>query len=183
MLLSLMLVGCTINFGTSGSEDEQGTTGNSTIDSSQAFSGWDIMFAQMMIPHHQQAVEMGALAESRAFSPDVKSLAAKIQAEQSPEITQMTRWLNDTNSPLDMGHDMNMGGMLGEAEMQALQDAKGPAFDKLFLEGMIAHHEGAIEMAQMIVDSNNSEARALGEAIIEAQNEEIRLMQTLLAQS
>ena len=165
VLTSLTLVGCTINIGSSGSDGYRGMMGNGSVDSETQFSGWEIMFAQMMIPHHQQAVEMGTLAESRAFSPEVKALAVKIKAEQSPEITQMTGWLESANAPIEMGHDMGMGGMLGDAEMQKLEEAQGATFDQLFLESMIAHHEGAIEMAQMIVDSNNPEARSLGEQL------------------
>ena len=182
VLTSLTLVGCTINFGPSGSGPDMGMMGSGTIDSNAQFSGSDIMFAQMMIPHHQQAVEMATMAESRAFSPEVKALAIKIKAEQAPEIAQMTSWLENSNAPMEMGHDMGMDGMLGDAEMQKLEEAQGAAFDKLFLEGMIAHHEGAIEMAQMVVDSNNPEARSLGEEIIKAQTEEINLMKSLLKQ-
>lgn len=148
------------------------------------FSGADIMFAQMMIPHHQQAVDMGTLAETRAFSPEVKALAATIKAEQAPEISQMEAWLTASGASSDMGHDMGhgmaMGGMLSEDEFKALENATGPEFDKLFLQGMIAHHEGAIDMAQMIVDSNNTEANALAAAIISSQTEQIEYMQGLL---
>ena len=182
VLTSLTLVGCTINIGSSGSGGYRGMMGNGSIDSETQFSGWDIMFAQMMIPHHQQAVEMATMAKSRALSPEVKALAIKIKAEQAPEIAQMTGWLEDSNAPMEMGHDMGMGGMLGDAEMQKLEESQGAAFDRLFLKGMIEHHEGAIEMAQMVVDSNNPEARSLGEAIIKAQTEEIILMKSLLKQ-
>ena len=182
VLTSLTLVGCTINIGSSGSGGYRGMMGSGSVDSETQFSGWDIMFAQMMIPHHQQAVEMATMAESRALSPEVKALAIKIKAEQAPEIAQMTGWLEDSNAPMEMGHDMGMGGMLGDAEMQKLEESQGAAFDRLFLKGMIEHHEGAIEMAQMVVDSNNPEARSLGEAIIKAQTEEIILMKSLLKQ-
>jgi uncharacterized protein (DUF305 family) len=154
---------------------------NGNNSSSSVFSGSDIMFAQMMIPHHQQAVDMGTLAEARALSPEVKALAAKIKAEQAPEITQMKGWLADANASMDMGHEMGMGGMLSDTDMKALENAKGAAFDKLFLEGMIGHHEGAIHMAQMVVDSNNAEASALGKAIIDSQTKQITYMESLLA--
>ena len=180
MISSLTLVGCTINIGSNGPDGSWGMMGNSYSNSQ--FSGGDIMFAQMMIPHHQQAVDMGTLAESRSSNPEVRALAAKIKAEQQPEITQMTSWLESARAPIEMGHDMGMGGMLSESEMKELQNASGAAFDRFFLEGMIEHHEGAIEMAQMVVDSNNSEARSLGEAIIKAQTEEIILMKSLLKQ-
>ena len=137
------------------------------------FSGADIMFAQMMIPHHQQAIDMSALAESRALSPAVKALASKISSEQGPEIEQMRSWLKAANAPTEMGHQMSMDGMLSEAELERLTNASGAEFDELFILGMIAHHEGAIEMAQMVVDSKNLEARELGETIIKMQTLEI----------
>jgi uncharacterized protein (DUF305 family) len=191
LISTIALAGCTINLGSSGTDQNSGMMGNGgTMDhggmmgnnsSSSAFSGADIMFAQMMIPHHQQAVDMGTLAETRASSPEVKALAAKIKAEQAPEIAQMKGWLKAANSSMDMGHDMGMGGMLTDADMAALTKAKGAEFDRLFLEGMIGHHKGAIHMAQMVVDSNNAEANALGNAIIDSQTKQITYMEALLA--
>ena len=185
VMASISLAGCTINLGSadkdgSGMMGENGMMGNKTVGSS-SFSGADIMFAQMMIPHHQQAVDMGTLAETHALSPEVKTLAATIKAEQAPEIEQMNGWLTDANASLDMGHDMGMGGMLSDAEMTALENAKGATFDRLYLEGMINHHKGAIHMAQMVVDSNNAEAKALGESIIKSQTAQIKYMEALLA--
>jgi uncharacterized protein (DUF305 family) len=145
------------------------------------FSGVDIMFAQMMIPHHQQAIDMSALAESRALSPEVKALASKISAEQGPEIEQMRSWLKAANAPTEMGHQMSMDGMLSDAELERLTNASGAEFDELFIIGMIAHHEGAIEMAQMVVDSKNLEARELGAAIIKMQTLEIAELKALLS--
>jgi uncharacterized protein (DUF305 family) len=153
-------------------------------ENASAFSGTDIMFAQMMIPHHQQAVDIGTLAETRASDPEVKALAAKIKGEQSPEIAQMKSWLSAANAPMEMDHDMGMGGMdgmLDAAQMDALTNSKGAAFDKLFLDAMIAHHKGAIQMAKMVVSSKNAEAAALGKAIIDSQTKEITLMESLLA--
>ena len=188
LLAAVALAGCTINLGTTDSDSHSGMMGNGGMNGSDSmmgnsasgFSGADIMFAQMMIGHHQQAVDMGTLAETRASSPEVKALAAKIKAEQSPEIEQMKGWLKDANAPLDMGHDMGMGGMLSDSEMTALKNAKGAEFDRLYLEGMIAHHKGAIHMAQMVADSNNAEANKLGNAIITSQTEQINYMQSLL---
>jgi uncharacterized protein (DUF305 family) len=74
-----------------------------------------------------------------------------------------------------------MGGMLSEADMSALASATGADFDRLYLNGMIAHHEGAVHMAQMVIDSNNAEAKALGEAIVSSQSEQIQYMRELLA--
>lgn len=185
LVASVSLSGCSINLGTSGSNDESGMMGNNGMmgqNNGSDFSGSDIMFAQMMIPHHQQAVDMGTLAETRAQSPEVKALAAQIKSEQSPEITQMKGWLEEANAPLQMGHDMGMGGMLTDSQMTALKNATGAEFDKLYLEGMIVHHEGAIHMAQMVIDSSNAEAQSLGKAIIESQTKQIDYMKSLLAE-
>jgi uncharacterized protein (DUF305 family) len=178
---ALFLAGCTINLGSSPSpsDDMAGGMMHGTHNGS-GFSGADIMFAQMMIPHHQQAVDMGTLAETRAMNPKVQELAASIKREQAPEILQMTSWLKKANAPLEMGHQMGMGGMMTEEQMAALEKASGTEFDKLYLAGMIAHHEGAIHMAQMVVDSNNTEAKALAEAIISSQTKQISHMRSLL---
>ena len=170
------LAGCTINIGLPNNGGDHMMMGQNK----SLFSGNDIMFAQMMIPHHQQAVDMGTLAETRASNPAVKVLAAKIKAEQAPEISQMKGWLNNANSGMDMGHDMGMDGMLSDSEFTSLKAATGTAFDKLYLEGMIGHHEGAIVMAKMVLNSKNSEVRALGEAIIASQTEQTKYMKELL---
>ena len=82
---------------------------------------------------------------------------------------------------MDMGHDMGMGGMLTEEQMTALSNASGAEFDKLYLQGMIAHHEGAIHMAQMVTDSSNAEAKQLGENVVKTQTAEIEKMKQMLA--
>ena len=181
LLGTLLLTGCTINIG--GTNPNGMTDGNMMGNnlSSADFSGTDIMFAQMMIPHHQQAVDMSTLAETRTSNPEILALAQEIKDAQAPEIKQMTAWLDSAGAGMDMGHDMAMGGMLTDEQMTALSNASGADFDKLYLQGMIAHHEGAIEMAQMILGSNNAEAKALAEAIISSQTAEIEKMKTLLA--
>lgn len=138
------------------------------------------MFMQMMIPHHQQAVDMGTLAETRASNAEVKALAAAIKAEQDPEIAQMTKWLEEAGASMHMGHNMSMDGMLTEEQMTELENASGAEFDRLFVQGMILHHEGAIEMAKSILNSKSPSVRALGEAITASQTEQIALMKELL---
>ena len=150
------------------------------MSQTKEFSGADIMFAQMMIPHHEQALLMSGFAETRSSNEEVKKLARQIYAEQEPEIAQMKLWLEKTNSSIDMGHDMGMNGMLTDSEIEAMKSVTGKAFDRLFLEGMIAHHEGAIHMAEMIVDSDNAEARKLGQSIQVTQQREIDLMKEML---
>lgn len=175
---TLALSGCAMamhSSAPSADSDEVGV-GDST------FSGMDIMFAQMMIPHHAQALDMGLIAASRSQNPEVLELAAAISNEQEPEIVLMRSWIEAAGASEDMGHaGHGMDGMLTEAEMAALLNASGNEFDELFLRGMIAHHEGAISMAQMVITSSNSEVKALAEAIVSSQQEQIDYMLSLLA--
>ena len=180
VLLGLSLSGCGLVSVTDANHMDHGMMGEESN-----FSSSDIMFAQMMIPHHQQAVDMGTLAETRAQDPKVKAIAAQIKAEQAPEILQMKAWLKASGSQMDMGHDMGMNGMngmLSDSELVTLTNSTGSIFDYLYLTGMIAHHEGAIEMAQMVLGSNNAEAKALGQSIVKSQTEQISYLKELLAQ-
>lgn len=140
----------------------------------------DQMFAVMMIPHHEQAVEMSDLALTRSTNPDVRALAQQIRDAQAPEIEQMRTWTDD-----DAGDHMDhmsggMSGMLSELQMSDLRTASGTEFDRLFLAGMIEHHQGAIDMADMILKSKNDEVRTLGENIVRTQQAEIDRMRVLL---
>ena len=150
---------------------------NGVEDSNGAFSSQEIMFAEMMIPHHEQAIEMSELALSNTTNPDVLALAEQISGAQEPEIELMKSWPG-VDSMGHAGH--TMAGMLDENEMEMLRDSRGADFDRLFLEGMIKHHEGAIEMAEMIIDSANSEVAKLGSSIIASQEAEIKAMKALL---
>lgn len=145
----------------------------------------DIMFAQMMIPHHEQAVEMADMALANPdTSPFVRDLAARIQAAQQPEIDQMTGWLT-TWGVADMG-DMDMGhggmpGMMSAEQMNELSAAQGADFNRLWLAMMIEHHQGAIEMADEVLKTTSStEVAALARAITQAQQGEIEQMQAEL---
>ena len=178
LIASLALTGCTINIGGTGGMNGGMMENNETTS---AFSGTDIMFAQMMIPHHQQAVDMSTLAETHTTNPEILALAKQIKDAQAPEIKQMTAWIESTGAGMDMGHDMGMGGMLTEEQMTALGNAQGAAFDKLYLEGMIGHHEGALQMAKMIENSSNSEAKTLAANIVKSQSAEIEKMKQMLA--
>ena len=145
-------------------------------ESNSGYSSQDIMFAEMMIPHHEQAIEMSDLALKNSTNPEVLALAQKIKDAQAPEIEQMKSW--GASSMAHMGHMMD--GMLSYEEISELAAASGSEFDRLFLEGMIKHHEGAIDMAEMVIDSKNAEVAALANAIIEAQRAEIATMKELL---
>lgn len=180
LIAALALTGCTINIGTPGSKDMMGGSMMSDNQNASGFSSSDIMFAQMMIPHHQQAVDMSTLAETRTTNPEILALAKQIKDAQAPEIAQMTTWIEDSNSSMHMGHDMGMDGMLSAEEMTALENAQGADFDKLYLQGMIAHHEGALQMTHMISDSDNAEAKKLAENIVTSQTAEIAQMKKML---
>jgi len=153
--------------------------------SAQDFNDADVTFAQDMIPHHQQAVEMTELASTRADSQQVKDLAAEIEGAQDPEIETMTGWLQDWGQdvPQDMGDmDVSMPGMMSSSEMADLADLSGPAFDSSFLSMMIEHHTGAIEMAKAEqTDGENADAIALAEQIETSQAKEVTIMKKLLA--
>jgi len=152
----------------------------STNVADSGFSSSDIMFAQMMIPHHRQAIDMSLLAQTRTTNPEILALADAIRSAQGPEIDQMSRWLTNAGASMDMGHSMHMDGVLSDDDMSALDRASGAEFDRLFLQGMIGHHQGAITMANMIVDSANPEVATLGKNIVISQSQEIELMKRLL---
>jgi len=161
---------------------------SSASESTAQFNDADIEFATGMIPHHQQAVEMADLAETRAQSPEVKMLAADIKAAQDPEIQTMTGWLESWGEPVPGGehgggHDMSgsMPGMMTAEEMTELESLSGAEFDQMFLTMMIEHHEGAVDMAQTEqTDGQFPEAITLAEEIETGQNKEIATMRELL---
>lgn len=161
----------------------------------------DVAFAQSMIPHHQQAIEMADLAlnPDAQASPQVRKLATAIKGAQDPEIQQMTDWLQQWGAPTTMpgasgdmaamdhgGHDMGgmtMSGMMTSEDMAALSQASGTEFDSMWLQMMIAHHEGAVVMAEQVkAQSDNSDVTALADQVITAQKQEIDTMKQLLAQ-
>jgi uncharacterized protein (DUF305 family) len=120
---------------------------------------------------------MSDIALTNSTSEEVLALAREIKAAQAPEVELMGSW-QGVRTSTHMGHTMD--GMLSETEIQNLRDAEGATFDRLFLEGMIKHHEGAIKMAQKVLDSNNAEVATLAAAIIDAQEKEIAFMQELI---
>ena len=145
------------------------------------YSGADIMFLQMMIPHHQQAIDMSNLAIQVSENEELLTLAKVIAKDQAAEIVQMKSWLKDAGASVDPGHSMSgMGGMLTSEEYAALEKASGTDFDKLWLTGMTKHHDGAIHMTTMISDDQNAEIKSFGEAIVKAQTAQIDQMKLML---
>lgn len=141
----------------------------------------DIMFAQLMIPHHQQAIAMSNTALKNGAGTEVKVLARAIISAQKKEILQMKYWLTATKSPTAMAHDMGMNGMLDESEIKTLGSLRGKKFDKFYLEAMIKHHLGALEMVSYLKATKNSEAKKLEKDIRTAQSGEISTMKRMLS--
>lgn len=148
----------------------------------------DIEFAQGMIGHHEQAVEMAeyALDPNSGADTEIIDLAMRIQAAQEPEIVQMTGWLTAAGEPITMdmvdGHDMSsMDGMMSAEQLDALAVATGAEFDLMWLQMMIAHHEGAISQAEAVkASSANPDILLLADQIIAAQQGELTEMQLLV---
>ncbi len=190
---AIALTGCSTGSAGSDGSSMPGTNhGSSGMSSSSApaaadFKEADATFAQMMIPHHAQAVEMSDLMLKKAGIPAaVTGLATRIKAAQGPEIEKMTGWLKRWNQPTEMPSGMagghSMSGMMGEEDMTALDAAQGTEAAKLFLTQMIAHHEGAVMMAKTeSTDGKNPEAVQLAKDIVTAQETEIQEMKDLLA--
>ncbi|GHH79442.1 DUF305 domain-containing protein [Promicromonospora soli] len=151
-----------------------------------AFNDADVMFAQMMVPHHEQAIEVSDVVLAKSgVDPQIAALAEQIKAAQGPEIEQLNVWLEewDAGEAGMEGMDHGMEGMLSEADMQHLADSDGAAVGDAFLEHMIAHHEGAVAMAETeVADGANADAVAMAESVIETQTAEIETMRGLLAE-
>ena len=187
LALTLTLAAC-------GSKDAASTN---TAAATQATSGApdaaalnaaDIVFAQGMIGHHEQAIEMAeiALDPNIGASPEVVDLATRIKGAQDPEVQLMTAWLTAAGEPVVMdsmeGHDMSsMDGMMTAEQMDAMGAMTGAEFDTMWLTMMIAHHEGAISQSQTVkAKGSNADVLTLADQIIAAQQGEIAEMQALL---
>jgi uncharacterized protein (DUF305 family) len=164
----------------------------------------DVQFMQGMITHHAQAIEMTALIKSHATNKDLESLGARISHSQADEIKFMKRWLTargESISPakakmpdMDMSshaghsmHSMLMPGMLTPKQMEALKKSKGEDFDRLFLTGMIQHHNGALIMVKGLFDTagagQDAELFNFATDVDSGQRAEIRIMQTMLPEN
>ncbi|MBI0294979.1 DUF305 domain-containing protein [Streptomyces sp. PRKS01-29] len=193
----LLLAGC------GGGDDKKGmdhasakeSAGSEATASSAAgsFSDADVSFAQMMIPHHEQALEMAGLAGDRASSARIKSLAGRIEKAQDPEIATLKSWLRGWGKPekapsgempgMHHGADGKgaMGGMMSKEDMRKLEAAKGAAFDRAFARMMIDHHKGAIAMAEdEKKNGRNAKAKKLADDVVKNQSTEVAALRTLL---
>lgn len=218
-----LVAGCTSD------ESDDNATTSATTSASVSASGTaeqggphndaDVEYVQMMIPHHEQALEMAELVPSRTGNPDIIALADQIEKAQGPEIEQMEGWLKAWGAPEPskaeapgatsdgMDHDGMEGdgtsmpmqsmpmtsmnsmpgmeggghGMMSAEQMQALENAKDAEFDKMWLELMIAHHQGAVASSEQILQTGESEqVRQLAQQIVSSQQAEIAQMEALL---
>ncbi|MFJ5997306.1 DUF305 domain-containing protein [Streptomyces sp. NPDC092370] len=153
-----------------------------------AFNDADVMFAQMMIPHHEQALEMSKLADGRASDAEIKTLAAEIEKAQDPEIQTMKSWLKVWGKPESAGesmpgmdHGSGKSGMMSDEDMKKLDAAKGTEFDRMFAEMMIEHHKGAIIMAEdERKKGRNATAKKLAGDVVSAQSAEVEKFEKIL---
>lgn len=189
---ALVLAAC--GDGDSGDASHGSSHGSSASPSSStaaAHNAQDVSFAQGMIPHHRQALEMAELATDRASSAEVKDLAARIEKAQDPEIKTMSGWLKtwgeevpeagESMPGMDHGTHSGMPGMMDSADMTKLEKASGEEFDALFLNLMVEHHEGAVDMAKTEKAKGEYQpATAMADDIVTGQTAEIEEMNKLL---
>lgn len=205
-MAALMAAAAAVVAVSSCSTSTQSSPASPSTTATQAASGHnmaDVMFAHMMIPHHQQALDLSALVPDRSTNQELITLAATIASEQQPEIDQMQAMLADwgampgmSNMPGhggmgdmpgmgDMGGmgGMGMSGMIDAATVTKLTSLSGQPFDVLWLQSMIVHHQGAIEMAQNeVADGSNPGMVNLAKGMVTAQQAEIDQMQRMLAE-
>ena len=197
----------------SNSNNDQATQSNTaasvtaTTASAETHNQADVTFAQQMIPHHAQAIEMSDVVLAKdGIDPRVTDLANQIKAAQGPEIERLQGWLTEwgqssmpmstsgmmtpgQSMPMSMpgmempgDSGMGMSGMMSAEDMSALQNAQGVDASRLFLTQMITHHQGAIAMAQTEIDSGQyPDAVAMARTIADTQQQEITTMQNILA--
>ncbi len=183
----IALAGCsTATNGGSMEGMDHGSSAMSTTQTQAIGAGHnaaDAMFAQMMMPHHAQAVEMSDIMLAKSgLDAKVTTLAENIKSAQGPEIATMTSWLNAWGEPTTMTGDHGMAGMMTSADLDKLKAAQGTEAAKLFLTQMTAHHEGALEMAKAeVTDGKNTDAVTLAKSIVSSQETEIKDMKALLA--
>ncbi|MFY9919033.1 MAG: DUF305 domain-containing protein [Mycobacterium sp.] len=189
-LVSVMfLAACTTS--TSDSANDTGQQQQPPVTAEPAgHNADDIAFATNMIPHHQQAVDLSALVPERSPNPDLQTLASNIATAQEPEIQTMkvllVQWNENPDLDTGSGHGVHgaMQGMVDEATISRLTSLEGDEFDQLWLTSMIAHHQGAIEMAKAeVANGANVDAKSLADRIIDTQQAEIGQMKQMLGGS
>ncbi|MEU9701575.1 DUF305 domain-containing protein [Streptomyces sp. NPDC047981] len=202
-LAALLLAGCGAGSDSGDAAKTPATAASGTTGTAGAFNDADVAFAQAMIPHHQQALEMAALADGRAEDAGIKKIVADVEKAQDPEIRTMRSWLKAWGKPeapegagasggsgghgghgggdAGAGDGGAMAGMMSEQDMKELAALKGKAFDRKFAELMIAHHEGAVEMAETErKNGRDATARKLADDVVRTQSAEITELKKIL---
>ncbi|UNO43667.1 DUF305 domain-containing protein [Streptomyces sp. MST-110588] len=207
LALTLALTACGDDGAKSGSPKASPSQSSARPSASGSFNDADVRFAQMMIPHHQQAVEMARLSGGRASDKEIKQLSQSIEKAQGPEIATMRGWLKSWGKPEsapmdhsgmpgmhhgshgtgkggdgeDEGSGSGMPGIMSEKDMADLKAAKGTAYDKKFAEMMTEHHNGAIAMAEdERKNGRDAAAKKLAGDIIKGQSAEVEKFKKIL---
>jgi uncharacterized protein (DUF305 family) len=190
LLLALVVAGCAdAPVGPPGAPSSSGVPTTAAAPSPAAVAAVDTAYARMMLGHHEQALELSALVAGRSSSPDVADLAFRIDRAQVEEVGQLQGFLRLRGAPTDPPADMSgMAGMADAATLARLRALSGPAFDRLWLQTMTAHHEGALAMArdQLAATGGAASISPLAEfsrTLLVAQQAEIDRMRALLARS
>lgn len=188
-----LLAGCGSGNDMAGMQHSSTTTPPSATGQQAGHNEQDVKFAQDMIAHHQQALDMAAMVPGKSTNPKVTDLGKRIAAAQDPEIKKMTEWLKKwgaapatTSMPgMDHGSDHgSMPGMMTAEEMAKLNGAGGAEFDRTWLDLMIKHHQGALEMAKVAQEKGaDADTKKLAQDIVTSQQAEITEMQNLLKQA
>lgn len=198
---ALLTVGA-LSFGLAACGDDSDSGGNAsdeqTASNGAVFNSADVTFATDMIPHHAQAIEMVTLTDTRTLDPEVEQLADSIREAQAPEVETMVDWLTAWGEEIpetsldhtNAGHDMSdmpsmessdMPGMMSADDMQSLANASDAEFQDMWLEMMMEHHQGAIEMAKTEqAEGKDPDALSLAESIETSQQAEIEQIKNLL---
>ena len=168
-----------------------GCSGGSTVDKNASWNKADQKFVQEMIPHHEQAVVMSEMVGNVEVSAETVALASEIMGAQASEIELMQGFLiewgveSDPNSDPHAGHKMSGDesyGMMTDEELAELKDSSGTDFEKMWLTMMLAHHKGAVKMAETVIaDGKDDRVKNLAQTIVREQQKEIELINTLLA--
>lgn len=189
------IVAAAVATGCAGGETGADTSGHASAERSASAADrgthnqTDVTFVEGMIPHHEGAIEMSEFAADRTDNPEILDLAERIEQAQGPEIEQMNDWLDAWGIDRDAGDgghgghgdmaESEMPGM-GTEDMHQLEQAEGTEFDRLFLDLMIEHHQGAVDMSTTVLDEGDDpEVAALAERIIDDQRAEIEEMRSL----
>ncbi|MBF6412109.1 DUF305 domain-containing protein [Nocardia cyriacigeorgica] len=186
---ALTVAGCSDD-STTATETTTSAATTTSASTRTDFNEADVTFLQMMYPHHAQAVDMAKMVPSRTQNPQLLALAAQVEAAQAPEMQQITTLLESFGKPAPSadehgGHGGHaMPGMMTPEQMTALENATGPEFDRQWMQMMIEHHIGAIDMANTVLaDGVNPDTKALATSIVAAQQAEIDQMKQMLGQS